>query len=172
MTEQLTFCFHFSFAMLHIHLCVWEGLLLLLVSTPLESRWVEPFTSIPVVFEAPETMGLVNRMLWWVWHPSAVFDTFKISSRCCVGKRLFYFGLHTLVWYCYERYIGNIFWKFCLLWRRHSSPKKRGWRVPTGHFPCCLLGYGDIYPYSERSHTAGKCTGFWVLTERESPHRP
>ena len=87
-------------------------LLLLLVSTPLGSRSVEPFTSIPVVFKAPEAMGLVNRMLWWVWAPSAVFDTFKISSRCCAGKYSFYFGLHTLVWYCYERYIGNIFGNF------------------------------------------------------------
>lgn len=126
---------------------------------------------IPAVFKAPEAMGLVNRMLWWVWAPSAIFDTFKISSRCCAGKHSFYFGLHTLVWYCYERYIGNIFWKFCLLLRRSSSPEKKGWRVPSGLFPCCLLGGGDIHPYSERSCTAGKCMGFGALTERESPHR-
>ena len=100
--------FHF-FNAAHTPLCL---LLLLLISTPLESRLIKPFTSIPVVFKAPEAMGLVNGMLWWVWAPSAIFDTFKISSRCCAGKHSFYFGLHTLVWYCYERYIGNIFGNF------------------------------------------------------------
>ena len=136
--------------------------------------WTWSPEPMPVVCSITGTHSRIQMHPWIPRNQVTAFCRFwhlqDILKMLCRKTLILFWTTYSgmvLLWEVYWKY----FWKFCLLLRHSSSPEKNRWRVPTGHFPCCLLGGGDVHPYSERSHTAGKCMGFWALTERESPHR-
>lgn len=123
-------------------------------STPLESKSTELFASVLVVFKACEAFGLVNRMPGRVSIPSAIFDTFKKSTRCCTGKSSSYFGLHSgmvLLWEVYCKYFW-IFCQVCLLLRHPSSPEKKDEGFPLDIFTVAFLGRGHSSLLRKQSH--------------------
>lgn len=101
-----------------------------------------------------KSVGLVNRMLWWVSDPSAIFDTFGTSWSCFTGKSSIYFEPHcgmVLLWWVYwNNFVGhseNFAFLKASLWLQDKR-----WRVLSWQFPSHTLEKGTLSLLRKQSY--------------------